>query len=219
MQATERSQPVRLELRATFNPTGGYSTYVVPAVAVVVLQQTLLLGICMLMGTWTESGAPFNLRRRRNRMALVLAAATLCFVNSLYYVGLVYWREDYPHLGQLQDLIPVIAVFSLTAGAWAVAVGSWIRYREQAVIHLLPTTIPIIFLAGFAWPVESIPLPLRGLGMLVPSTAGIQGFLNVDQMGADLHQVLPELASLLMLLGGALTLIVMKKRWPARIET
>ena len=170
----------------------------------------------MLIGTWRESGAPFDLRLRRNRMALVLAAATLCFVNSLYYVGLVYWREDYPHLGRLQDLIPVIAVFSLTAAAWSVAIGSWIRYREQAVVHLLPTAIPIIFLAGFAWPVESIPTPLRMLSVLVPSTAGIQGFLNVDQMGAELNQVLPDLASLLMLLGGALALIELKKGWPAR---
>jgi ABC-2 type transport system permease protein len=213
-QAAERSQPVRLELRATSNPIGGYSTYVVPAVAVVVLQQTLLLGICMLLGTWRESGAPFDLALRRNRMALVLAAATLCFINALYYVGLVYWREDYPHLGQLRDLIPVIAVFSLTTGAWAVAVGSWVRYREQAFIHLLPTTIPIIFVAGFAWPTESIPAPLRALGTLVPSTAGIQGFLNVDQMGADLNQVLPELLSLMFLLGAALLVIIVRRRWP-----
>lgn len=217
-QAVERSQPLRLDLRAASNPTGGYSTYVVPAVAVVVLQQTLLLGICMLLGTWRESGAPFDLKLRRNRIALVLAAATICFVNALYYVGLVYWREDYPHLGQLRDFLPVIAVFSLTAGAWAVAVGSWFRYREQAVIHLLPTTIPIIFLAGFAWPVELIPAPLVALSMLVPSTAGIQAFLNVDQMGAALMQVLPELASLMLLLGGALLLIVLRKRWPAQAD-
>ena len=212
-QAQERIQPVRLELRAASNPAGGYSSYIVPAVAVVVLQQTLLLGICMLMGTWKASTAPFELSDRRNRMGLVFAAATLCFLNSLYYVGIVYWREDYPHLGQMKDLLPVIAIFSLTAAAWSVAIGSWIRYREQAVIHLLPTTIPIIFLAGFAWPVESIPEPLRALGFLVPSTAGIQGFLNVDQMGASLHQVIPELLSLLVLLCGALAMILLKSRW------
>lgn len=215
-QAVERVRPVQLELRATSNPIGGYSTYVVPAVAVVVLQQTLLLGIGMLMGTWMVSGAPFDLRLYRNRLALVLAAATLCFVNALYYVGLVYWREDYPHLGQLRDLLPVIAVFSLTVGAWSVAVGSWTRYREQAVLHLLPTTIPIIFLAGFAGPAESIPTPLRALSMFAPSTAGIQGFLNVDQMGAAFSQVLPELLSLMLLLAASLVLLIVRRRWPTQ---
>ena len=212
-QAVERSEPVLLNLRSASNPTGGYSTYVVPAVAVVVLQQTLLLGMSMLLGSWRTMGAPINLKFRKNRLALVLAASTICFINSLYYIGIVYWREDYPHLGQLQDLLPVIVAFSLTSAAWSIAIGSWFRYREQAVIHLIPTSIPIIFLAGFAWPVELIPAPLVVLSMLIPSTASVQAFLNVDQMGASLAQVAPELFGLFLLGAGSLTLIAFKKKW------
>jgi ABC-2 type transport system permease protein len=217
-QATQRSAPIKLELRAVSNPTGGYSTYVVPAVAVVVLQQTLLLGICILLGTWRESGAPFDMKFRRNRFALVFAAASICFINTLYYIGIVYWREDYPHLGQLSDLLLVIVVFSLTAAAWSVFISTFIRFREQAIIHLLPTAIPIIFLAGFAWPLESIPAPLVALSMLLPSTAGVQAFLNVDQMGASFIQVLPEVISLLTLLFGSSLLIVLRKDWPLPVE-
>ncbi|WP_158969193.1 ABC transporter permease [Paraglaciecola sp. L3A3] len=213
-QAMERSRPVRLELRAASNKTGGYSTYVVPAVAAIVLQQTLLLGICMLLGTWRQSGAPFNMQYCRNRLGLVFAAATICLLNTLYYIGIVYWREDYPHLGQLPDLLTVVLIFSLTAAAWSVVIGSWFRYREQAVIHLIPTSIPIIFLAGFAWPVESIPEPLVALSFLVPSTASVQALLNVDQMGASLVQVLPEVISLLLLLIAMLIMIMLRKNWP-----
>lgn len=217
-QATQRSAPIRLELRAVSNPMGGYSTYVVPAVAVVVLQQTLLIGICILLGTWRESGAPFDMKFKRNRFALVLAAASICFVNTLYYIGIVYWREDYPHLGQLSDLLPVIVLYSLTAAAWSVFIGTFIRFREQAIIHLLPTAIPIIFLAGFAWPIESIPAPLVLLSMLIPSTAGVQAFLNVDQMGASFIQVLPEVLSLTTLLIGSLLLIALRKDWPLMVS-
>lgn len=212
-QAKQRSEPVRLDLRTVSNPMGGYSAYVVPAVAVVVLQQTLLLGMCMLLGTWRELGAPYDVNMIKNRLALVLAAASICFVNVLYYVVLVYRREDYHHLGDWKDLLPVIIIFSLTNGAWTVAIGSWARYREQAMIILLPTTMPIIFLAGFAWPVELIPSVLRAVSLLTPSTAGIQAFLNVDQMGADLIQISPELTCLFLLCAGSLSLIFLKKRW------
>lgn len=215
-QAGQRSDPIELDLRAVSNPSGGYSTYVVPAVAVVIVQQTLLLGICMLLGTWRETSAPFDLGDRRNRLGLVLAAATFCFINAVYYVGLVYWREDYPSLGALKDLLPFIAVFSVASAAWAVAIGSFVRYREQAALHLLPSSIPFIFLAGFAWPAESIPLPLRALSLLVPSTAGTQGFLKVDQMGASLGQVMPELAGLFALLAGALVFVLLKRDWHQR---
>jgi ABC-2 type transport system permease protein len=217
-QTTERSEPVRLELRAASNPSGGYATYVVPAVAVVVMQQTLLLGICMLMGTWRESGAPFDVKYRSNRLALVFAAATICFINTVYYIAVVYWWEDYPHLGKLRDLLPVILVFTMTAAAWSVAIGSFFRHRFQAVMLLVPTSMPIIFLAGFSWPIESIPAPLVALGMLVPSSAGVQAFLNVDQMGASFIQVLPEVISLLLLLSGSVLLIVFRKNWPQAIE-
>jgi ABC-2 type transport system permease protein len=217
-QTTERSQPVRLELRAASNPSGGYATYVVPAVAVVVMQQTLLLGIGMLMGTWRESGAPIDMKYRSNRLALVFAAATICFINTVYYIGIVYWWEDYPHLGKLRDLLPVILVFTVTAAAWSVAIGSFFRHRFQAVMLLVPTSMPFIFLAGFSWPIESIPAPLVALGMLVPSSAGVQAFLNVDQMGASFIQVLPEVISLLLLLSGSALLIVFRKNWPPAIE-
>jgi ABC-2 type transport system permease protein len=210
-QTTERSEPVRLELRAASNPSGGYATYVVPAVAVVVMQQTLLLGIGMLMGTWRESGAPIDMKYRINRLALVFAAATICLINTVYYIAIVYWWEDYPHLGKLQDLLPVILVFTVTAAAWSVAIGSFFRHRVQAVMLLVPTSMPIIFLAGFAWPIESIPAPLVALGMLVPSSAGAQAFLNVDQMGASFIQVFPEVISLITLLFGSLLLIAVKK--------
>lgn len=217
-QTDERSEPVRLELRAASNPSGGYATYVVPAVAVVVMQQTLLLGICMLMGTWRESGAPFDMQYRGNRLALVFAAASICFINTIYYIGIVYWWEDYPHLGELRDLLPVIVVYCVTAAAWSVAIGSFIRYRVQAVLHLVPTSMPIIFLAGFSWPLEAIPAPLVALGIIVPSTAGVQAFLNVDQMGASFMQVLPEIVSLLTLLGGTLILILLRENWPQKVE-
>jgi ABC-2 type transport system permease protein len=217
-QTDERSEPVRLALRAASNPSGGYATYVVPAVAVVVMQQTLLLGICMLIGTWRESGAPFDMKFRRNRLALVFAAATICLINTLYYIGIVYWWEDYPHLGDLRDLLPVIVVYCVTAAAWSVAIGSFIRYRVQAVLHLVPTSMPIIFLAGFSWPLESIPAPLVALGMLIPSTAGVQAFLNVDQMGASFIQVLPQVLSLVLLLCGSVLLIFLRKNWPLSVE-
>ncbi|HOO42055.1 MAG TPA: ABC transporter permease, partial [Syntrophales bacterium] len=43
--------PVLLINRPLFNPTEGYASYVVPAVMVLILQQTLLIGIGMLGGT------------------------------------------------------------------------------------------------------------------------------------------------------------------------
>jgi ABC-2 type transport system permease protein len=56
--------------------------------------------------------------------------------------------------------------------------------------------MPLIFLAGFIWPVEMIPAPLLWLAQLSPSTSAIKGFLALNQMGASWQQVSLQWSSL-----------------------
>jgi len=172
----------------------------------------------MLLGSWRASGAPYDMTLFHNRLALLFAGTTICCLNIFYYIGIVYWVQDYPHMGKLDDLMAVSIVFSFTATAWAIVIGYFMRYKVQPIIHLIPTSIPIIFLAGFAWPVESIPEPLVILSKLIPSTAGVQAFINVDQMGASFAQVLPEVLIMLLLLSASLLFITFKQSWPKLAE-
>ncbi len=48
--------PLPLETYALYNPRGGYATYAMPAVLLLILQQTLLLGLGLLGGTSKEKG-------------------------------------------------------------------------------------------------------------------------------------------------------------------
>jgi ABC-2 type transport system permease protein len=57
---------------------------------------------------------------------------------------------------------------------------------------LLFTSLPSVFLAGFAWPPEAIPAWLRVLSLLLPSTSGIAGVLRLTEMGAELRHVRGE---------------------------
>jgi ABC-2 type transport system permease protein len=77
--------------------------------------------------------------------------------------------------------LSVILVFIVTGVAWSVVIGSFFHHPVQVVMHLVPTSIPIIFLAVFSWPIESYPAPLV---IPVPSSAGEKDFLNIYQMGA-----------------------------------
>ncbi|WP_444813351.1 hypothetical protein [Variovorax gracilis] len=61
---------------------------------------------------------------------------------------------------------------------------------------LLFTALPMAFLSGFSWPVEALPGPLQALRWLVPSTAGIQASLRLNQMGAPVSAVVPLLTVL-----------------------
>jgi hypothetical protein len=59
------------------------------------------------------------------------------------------------------------------------------RLEEEGLF----TSLPSVFLAGFAWPLEAAPSWLRAFSLLVPSTSGIAGFLRLTEMGAALRHV------------------------------
>jgi ABC-2 type transport system permease protein len=50
-------------------------------------------------------------------------------------------------------------------------------------------SVPLMFISGIAWPWSSIPTAWKWVGSLVPSTYGIQGFVQLNGCGASLHDV------------------------------
>ena len=55
---TRSSSPIDFLSQPLFNPTGGYASYVVPAAFILILQQTLLLGVASLGGATYALGGP-----------------------------------------------------------------------------------------------------------------------------------------------------------------
>ncbi|MDE5624111.1 MAG: ABC transporter permease, partial [Alistipes sp.] len=55
-QAQATTQPVIYQAHNIFNPYLGYGTFVMPAIIMVIIQQTMLIGIGMIGGTWREHG-------------------------------------------------------------------------------------------------------------------------------------------------------------------
>ena len=109
--------PVPLVVRPLFNPAEGYASYVVPAVLVLILQQTLLIGIGLLGGTAAESlrageggpaplAAPSPLARVLGRAAFYLA---LYAVYCVFVFGVVYRVFDFPERSRGADLVAVRA--------------------------------------------------------------------------------------------------------------
>ncbi|WP_445396601.1 hypothetical protein [Zobellella sp. An-6] len=53
------------------------------------------------------------------------------------------------------------------------------RRRERVTLLVLLSSLPLVFVAGFIWPVEALSSWLDTLARLVPSTQGIKGMLRL----------------------------------------
>jgi ABC-2 type transport system permease protein len=55
------------------------------------------------------------------------------------------------------------------------------------------TSIPLFLLSGTAWPHAAMPEWMQWLGQALPSTQGIQMFIQLNQMGVPTQLVIPKM--------------------------
>jgi ABC-2 type transport system permease protein len=199
---TRSASPVDFLSQPLFNPTGGYASYVVPAAFVLILQQTLLLGVASLGGAAYALGGPANRRLRAGARAVFgQALAHLCFALpglALYLIVLprIY---GFSTLGRLEDLILMAVPFVLSISFLAQFVSAWFTRRETAILLFIAVSLPLFFQVGVSWPVEALPDFIREASRIFPSTSAIDGFVRINQMGASIMEVRRDWTSLWIL--------------------
>lgn len=174
--------PLTVTSVSLFNPQGGYASYVIPAAFVLILQQTLLMGIGLLhAGRKPPKG--------QRLMATIFAYFALYMVWVAFTQMLLPYLYRIPRTGDLVTLLLVAVPFVAACIAMGFAVAMAIPWREGVVFLLVVIGMPLFFLSGISWPVEMIPAPLHALSLLVPSSSAISAFVAVDQMGASAQDV------------------------------
>ena len=206
-RAQATTQPVIYESHNLFNPYLGYGTFVMPAIIMVIIQQTMLIGIGMVGGTWREFGLYHKLcppgRRRMSTLPIVagraLVYALIYAVTCAYVLGVHYRLFHYPMNGDPWTVGLFMTVYMAACIAMGIAVSTLFRYRENSLLLLLWTSIPVLMLSGVSYPREGIPDWLYNLGQLLPSSHGINGFIRIQTMGASTAEVFAEIKWLITL--------------------
>jgi ABC-2 type transport system permease protein len=203
--AREQHTAVSLELHSMFNEAGGYVNYVIPAVFVLILHQTLIMGAGILGGRQNEQiRAGEDLYWRASSPSVLLMVRTSIFfiiytLLSMYYYGPAFVIYDIPRLADVGELALLNLPFLLSATFLGITLGSMLPRRELATLLVLLSSMPLVFTCGFIWPVSAIPAPIVVAMQLIPAAPAIQAFVLLNQMGADFHQILPQIRQLCLL--------------------
>lgn len=220
-KAMAMRDPTPLSIQTLYNNTGSYSNYVVPSVLVLILQQTLVIGICVLGGA--RAHRKF---RKKYRDSLVenelmpyryFGRSLAYFLHYcsfiLFYHFVIYNLFDFPRRGQLLPMIAFAVVFLFSTINFGMVLSQVFLRRETSMQIFLFMSIPILFLANFSWPTYLVPNWMVGLSALLPSTFAVPAWLSIEQRGADIFEASALLyplalqAVFYMLLGLVLTRI------------
>ncbi|OKL45825.1 ABC transporter permease [Pseudovibrio exalbescens] len=198
-------QPITITNIRVFNPQGGYASYVVPAAFILIMQQTLMMGIGMMHSS-----------QSRQKGGIALAAPTayvlLYAFWSLLYLVILPSAYGIPRIGEVSALFLLVLPFLCAVTALGHAVAALIPWKEGVVFFFVVLGMPLFLISGISWPIEEIPRALHLLTLLIPSTSVISGTVRIDQMGADLSSVL-DVVYIQLALTGLYSAVTYLTRW------
>lgn len=198
------TKPLDFDEVQIFNTTGGYGNFIIPGVLMLIIQQTLLLGIGLSAGTARETNryrmlVPVS-RHSNGTLRIVAGKASAYFmiyaVMSAYISVVVPRLFGFTSLLHASDLAMFMLPYLLSCIFFSMIVSCAIRYRENVMLVVVFTSLPFLFMSGVSWPQSSIPQLWQWVADLIPSTFGIRGFVRMNTMGASLGDVIKEYESL-----------------------
>jgi ABC-2 type transport system permease protein len=193
--AVQQAHPVTFVAWPLFNPLAGYASYVVPAVFILILQQTLLIGIGALRVAERREESKHEplwavLGGKLGAMILIYA------VHAVLMFGVVFSIYGFPMRAPWPDVFLFLVPYFAAVTLLGLAIAELFDRPETSTVALVATSLPAIFASGFSFPAEVQAGWVRAVAVVWPSTFGIRGFLQLAEMGARFDQTLRPWAAL-----------------------
>ncbi len=190
--------PIPYESITLFNPQNGFASFLVPAILILVIQQTLVLGIGMLGGTVREENRletlPQSVGRHFHGTLRIVFGKSLTYL--MIYILVCIWALAVvpklfalPQIGDPLTLLLFVLPYLLACIFFAMTLAGFMTTRESPMLVFVFTSVLFLFISGISWPKEAIPPFWKAIGYLFPSTPGIQGFVRINTCGATLNEV------------------------------
>lgn len=176
-----------------FNPSLGYTPYVIPGLFLLILHQTLLIGTGILgAGQWRRPGywqhaTPSVLVFVRLSVFLLIYSVFSCF-----YLGYCFYWYQVSVVATIMEVGLFMLPFLLATGALGIVMSSLFARRDLPTQVYLLMSMPVLFVSGFVWPIALIPEPLVMISQVIPAVPAIMGMLELNQLGAGWLAVMPK---------------------------
>ena len=195
---SDNNKPIPFKLEPIGNVSQGLASAIMPGVLVLIIQQCIVLAICFLGATSRE--------RRKvsvlgiDTMEIIGVGATqkiigkaLCYfilisipsIVVLHFVPIIF---TFPMNANVLDLITFFTPYLFAVIFFGMVIQHFLPDRESTFLMFVFTSIAFIFLSGISWPRYAMSDFWQILGDCIPSTWGVNGFVEMNTAGATLAQ-------------------------------
>ena len=200
-QAKISSNPLEAQTHVLYNPSAAYGSFVMPGLIIIIIQQTLLIGIGILGGSFSESMAsPFILadqKRSKEIIPLLLGKVGAFLVITILNIGMaviiVHHWFNYPDKANMLEVFMLLFPFLLAVIFLGIALSTLFKHRESAIVFMMFLSPIALFMSGISWPVSAMPHWIVGLSKILPGSTVVPAYLRLRTMGVGLYEVREEL--------------------------
>ncbi|MGB9701383.1 MAG: ABC transporter permease [Candidatus Kapaibacteriota bacterium] len=205
-QAEEISTPMKDEIHFLFNPSETYGDFLIPAILVLVLQQTLLFGLTQSIAKEKEAKTMHELYNFANNNISSILIGKSFFYIALYMIYALFFYTVHFHLfkipfkGSIFTLALTTFLLLATISILSLIIGSFFSKKVYALIFMSFTSYPLFFFTGYTWPIFAMPKIIQYFSYIVPTTPYMQSMNRIINMGASFQDITPEIINLSLLL-------------------
>ena len=202
--AVASSAPVNVAGTALYNYTEGYGSYLIPAVMIIIIFQTLLMVIGMVTGEEAERNRRpiFSKQSQLNmnltwRQALYNVSGRTFVYVMLYFIFALFLSGLIPHLISLtqsgigRDIITMMIPFLIGTSFFGLAASRYFTDSEAPLLMIAFFSVGYIFLSGVSYPLELMPWYWQAAHYVVPAAPAVLAFVKLNSMGGDMADIRP----------------------------
>lgn len=192
--ADQSVKPLGYEDNNPYNRAFDYSFFLISAILMIIIQQTLFYGMSLLVGTARERNHSFASLPDKleghgvGRVVMGRGGAywLLYLAVGMYIAFIVPAIFGIPQRGQFVEVLTMLLFFITDCVFFSMFWSTLITRRESVFILFLAMSPIALFLTGCSWPTEAFPGFWKVFSYIFPSTFGAQGFINLSTAGGDM---------------------------------
>jgi ABC-2 type transport system permease protein len=217
----EKVLPVETRSRVLFNPDLRSANFFIPGLMVVLCQMMAVTLSANAIVREKEKGTLEQLFMTPVRVSELMLGKLLpyLFLTFFEFCGIatfMRWIFGVPINGSFVTLLVLTLPFVLTMLAWGLWVSTKVETRDAAMQTAMATLMPCIFLSGYVFPLDSMPVFFWWVAQLIPTTWLIDAGRGVILRGAGWRELWPHAAVLSAM--AAVALLVSTRMFTKRVS-
>ena len=203
VQPVTNTRSIQVQGFTLYNESGGYATYLIPSVLMVIILQTMLMVISMRCGKENELRMKPLLDVTHHESswgmsANIIIGKSVIYVGfyalfSIFLVGFLPLLFNLPHLAKPLLIVQILVPYMFATAFFGLSCKYFFKDSDAPLLLIAFFSVGLLFLSGISWPLELMPLPWRLLHCLIPAPVGILAFVKANSMGADMSDISMEM--------------------------